>query len=639
LLPQFFAPAFWPLLLLLIPLVIVYFLKLRRQRLTVPSLALWRQVVNDQRVNAPFQKFKKNLLLLLQILLLLLLVLAAMQPFFPGTESRASKLPILIDCSASMGARDATGRTRLDLVKEEVRQIIDGLQPGYELTLIELGASARRVTEFTDNKIILRKALDDLQVADVGSRLEDGLRLAQALTRSTDQIEAVRLYTDGNLPTRLNRATGLPVAAVDFDLSFPVEFFQIPPAGPNAGITSLNARRSATDRWDVFVRVEASSTGGAEGKLTLKSNGEFVGEERLVLNPAEAQRIVFNVDTRQSHELEVNWEPIGFDSLSTDNRAWLSLPPGRNLRVYCPTALTTFRHALQGLEAVTVEPTESGDTQFAEYDLVVSNLPEDAERPAAAHLLVGFIPADLQQLVEIREEPATVVDWKRDAQLLQHVQLRDVLISDLPRKANGVEDGEIERLGYEILAYGNQGPLILRKSAGPKLTYHVLFQIDRSTLPYRVGFPILLSNLVNEALQQADLGEVQAPRTGTLPPLRLAGQPASEVTVVPPAGAVSVRTTDDAGLLLGVSAPLSGLYEIRQGNNLLARVGTALLNSSETSLATVDKIQFNELAVEKSEERRTSDQLWWRQLAMAALCVLLIEWWYFQKRPAGIPET
>jgi hypothetical protein len=111
------------------------------------------------------------------------------------------------------------------------------------------------------------------------------------------------------------------------------------------------------------------------------------------------------------------------------------------------------------------------------------------------------------------------------------------------------------------------------------------------------------------------------------------------VTVVPPAGAVSVRTTDDAGLLLGVSAPLSGLYEIRQGNNLLARVGTALLNSSETSLATVDKIQFNELAVEKSEERRTSDQLWWRQLAMAALCVLLIEWWYFQKRPAGIPET
>ncbi|HEY4260851.1 MAG TPA: BatA domain-containing protein, partial [Schlesneria sp.] len=52
--------AWW--FLLLIPLIIFYFLKLRRPRMEIPSLALWRQVVNDQRVNSPFQKFKRNLL-------------------------------------------------------------------------------------------------------------------------------------------------------------------------------------------------------------------------------------------------------------------------------------------------------------------------------------------------------------------------------------------------------------------------------------------------------------------------------------------------------------------------------------------------------------------------------------------------
>ena len=72
------------LLTLLVPLVLFYFLKLKRPRAEIPSLVLWRQVLQDQRVNSPFQKFKRNLLLLLQILILLFLILAALQPFWRG---------------------------------------------------------------------------------------------------------------------------------------------------------------------------------------------------------------------------------------------------------------------------------------------------------------------------------------------------------------------------------------------------------------------------------------------------------------------------------------------------------------------------------------------------------------------------
>ena len=59
----FLAPSFAWLFLLVIPLVIVYFLKLKRPRLKIPSLVLWHSVINDQRVNSPFQRFKKHLLL------------------------------------------------------------------------------------------------------------------------------------------------------------------------------------------------------------------------------------------------------------------------------------------------------------------------------------------------------------------------------------------------------------------------------------------------------------------------------------------------------------------------------------------------------------------------------------------------
>src|SRR3990172_1439807 len=129
-LPGFYALSGAWLALLFAPLVLLYFLKLKRPRVEIPSLALWRQVINDQRVNSPFQKFKRNLLLLLQIMLLLLLVLAAMQPYLRAAPERAAFEPVLIDCSASMAALDQPGgSTRLDVAKQQVAELIYNLLP------------------------------------------------------------------------------------------------------------------------------------------------------------------------------------------------------------------------------------------------------------------------------------------------------------------------------------------------------------------------------------------------------------------------------------------------------------------------------------------------------------------------------
>ncbi len=47
---------------LIAPLVLLYFLKLRRPHAEISSLVLWRRVLDDDRVNAPFQRFKRTLL-------------------------------------------------------------------------------------------------------------------------------------------------------------------------------------------------------------------------------------------------------------------------------------------------------------------------------------------------------------------------------------------------------------------------------------------------------------------------------------------------------------------------------------------------------------------------------------------------
>lgn len=633
--PSFFAPSAAWLFSLLIPVIVFYFLKMRRTRLEISSLALWRQVINDQRVNAPFQRFKRNILLFLQLLLLSLVALAAMQPYFAGDAERQQYLPILIDCSASMGAVDADGKTRLDLVKKEVSEIIEGLLPGQQLTLISMGASTRRLTDFTDNKPVLRDALNSLRTEDVPTRIEDGLRLTQALSR-THEIRKIRLYSDGNLPTRINPATALPMAAVDFDLPFAVDFFQIPPAGANIGISALNARRSEQSRWDVFLRVEGSAAGSTEADVTLLSNGRPVGEDRVVLGAGESQRLVFGVPADTGSHLEVRLAPRGGDVLAADNRAWLDLPAARDVVVYCPPGLTAFRHALTSLDGIRLEPDADGKTDLAAFDLVISDSAEDAARETPLVLLVGAIPDDLKNLITVETQPAEVVEWKRDAELLQHVQLKDLLISETPKKTPGTEDPAIEQLGYELLAYGNQGPLIVRKRSGTKVVYHLLFHVDRSTLPYRVGFPVMVNNLLNEALRLASLGEIQAVKTGVLPPWKLS--PNETYRITDPEGRHEERQSNDEGLLVGIPAVRIGEYEIRSGGNLLDRIGVGLLSASETSLFAVDRIQFNELSVGAEEKKLQVDKPLWPKLAFAAFLLLLFEWWYFQKRPAGIPD-
>src|SRR3954463_12832436 len=81
-------------------LLILYFLKLRRREMTVPSTLLWKKAIQDLQVNAPFQKLRRNLLLLLQMLLLLLLVLALARPVTHFTPGAGKTTVILIDRSA-----------------------------------------------------------------------------------------------------------------------------------------------------------------------------------------------------------------------------------------------------------------------------------------------------------------------------------------------------------------------------------------------------------------------------------------------------------------------------------------------------------------------------------------------------------
>ena len=611
------------LALLLVPLVAFYFLKLKRPRQSVSSLVLWRQVIADQRVNSPFQKFKRNLLLLLQILLLALLVLAAMQPLWKSGASRAERLPVLIDVSASMAALDkAGGVSRLDAAKAQVRDIIAKLPSDQQLCLIAFSKTARRLTGFTNNKAELREALATVGVEDVAGDLEEALRTAQALARGA-AFDKVLLYSDGNFPAQTN-----------FELSFRIDFQRVPPAGPNFGITACNARRGVTGQWDVFVQLAGSP--GAEsnsGTVELVQDGAVIASESVTLVSGSAPRLVFKVGGEKPALLEARFTPRGFDSLASDNRAWLALPAVRALSVYVPPALASYRHALESIDGLTLFPRDDAPLP-ASYDLVFANAEADLALPARVQCSVGFVPPDLQKLVAVESGNANVIDWRRESPLLQHVTLTDVVLMDDPHNAADVTESTFANLGYEILAHGPRGPLMLARLDGEYLRVHLLFHTDRSTLPYRVAFPIFISNLVGAALRQAHLGEVEAAATGVLPPLPL--DPNRSYRIEGPAGFSREAASDERGQLTGVPAAKAGEYTVSGGSGVVARVGASVLSTSESSLAGVEQIEFNDrLKVSAASAPVSTDRALWWPLACAGFAVLLVEWWFFNRRQMG----
>lgn len=599
------------------PLVLFYFLKLKRPRVQVPSLVLWRRVVQDRRVNSPFQRFRRNLLLLLQLLLLLLLATAALQPFWRAGPERAERVPVLLDTSASMAALDRPGgRSRLELAKKRVEAVIDGLLPDQRMCLIAFDRTARKIADFTDNKRVLRRALEEARVSEVESDLEEALRMTAAVARGGG-FEEVLLLSDGNVPKRAH-----------FDLPFRLNYRKLPPAGPNAGITRFAARRDAAGHWQVFVVLRASARMSGPARLAVRAGGRGLAERHVTLRGGERERLSFEFAGRESAQLEARLESTEFDSLAADNVAYLRLPKMRPLQAHVPAGLPAYRHALEAMDEVLLSP-ERGAATDVSYDIAVIEASARAPARAAVSLFVGRVPEGLKDLVSVTEAGDSVVDWDRAAPLLRHVELTELTILDRPRAQPGVGATDYEARGYEVLVHGEAGPLLLRRQGEEGTAYYQLFHTDRSTLPYRVGFPVLVSNLVQVALRETGLAEARPVRTGALSGIEL--EPGRGYRVRTPDGAERKARVDDSGALVGLPAPRVGYYRFLAGGREVMRVGAALLSPEETGLAGVETLRFDEeLTVSAADSELRTDRPLWRMLALVGFGVLLVEWWYYQ---------
>ncbi|MFT4637047.1 MAG: hypothetical protein ACI8T1_000355 [Verrucomicrobiales bacterium] len=233
-----------------------------------------------------------------------------MQPFFRGKDDRVTRLPILIDNSASMAALDKRGgESRLEVAKRQVEDLIAWLLPDQEMAIISFSDRARPRSGFTNNRQLLKDALAEIEVEEVPSQIEDGFRMAQALGRGSSFDELV-LLSDGNVPARAELA-----------LPYRVNFQKIESTASNIGITAYTARRGREEGWEIFVEVGASLGADYGGALTMSANGKELASELVTTKPGQATRLLFSVNGNETQDLK-------FELIPNANSDALNFTPG-----------------------------------------------------------------------------------------------------------------------------------------------------------------------------------------------------------------------------------------------------------------------------------------------------------------------
>ena len=258
-------------------LIILYFLKLRRQDLEVSSTFLWKKAIQDLQANAPFQKLRRNLLLFLQLLVLAGLCIALAQPQIEGQSIIGNRHVILIDRSASMLSLDEDdGRggkqSRFDAAKKQAIAFIQSLREGGilsgkdsadEAMVISFDTAAEVRQQFTSDKGSLKSAIEAITCTEGPTLVEEAFRLAQAhkprrlvegIGMESGPPMTVHLYSDGRIPDAI-KAKLDPTDSMEYHRVGTV-------AAPNVAVTGLRAAREYDNptKIGVFISLQNNET-------------------------------------------------------------------------------------------------------------------------------------------------------------------------------------------------------------------------------------------------------------------------------------------------------------------------------------------------------------------------------------------
>ncbi len=642
----------WLVLGLVPPAILMlYFLKLRRKPVEVPSTFLWRRTIEDLHVNSIWQRLRQNLLLYLQLLFLTAIILACLRPGWNGSSTSGKRWIFLIDNSASMQATDESP-SRLEHAKKLVKEQIKSMRSGDVAMVLAFSDRADVRQGFTADRQRLTAAVNAIEPTNRTTELLEALRASAGLANPgrasfggvndvvvADALPAsLYIYSDGGFP-KIN----------EFELgNLNPEYVPIgKPETDNVGILAFTVQRNEEVASQVQAFARIANTG--------PSNQSIVASLYL----GDALLDAANVTIKSHEEAGVNFElkdtPEGIfkleidrkDELMVDNSAYAALRPVRQISLLLispgnnslETSLQTG--AVTKLAEIAVEnPTFMESSDYSKriesgfYDLIIYDQCSPPKMPNANTLFIGSKPpSELWKMGE-RQGPVIIIEWDKRHPTMQYLEMGNLRIGE----GSTVEPPE----GGTVLMRSDFGPVFSIAPRGPfqdaVLGFPIVETKDGETQVNtdwvrKRSFPVFVYSMV-EYLG----GGVTASAASTVLP----GQPMAmslsnrydRFRVEDPKGkSVDVRRGNQSQVVF-TQTETPGVYRVfNEGNANPAEIfAVNLFSARESDAAIVSDLQLGGQNVQVAKSELFGRKEWWRWILMTGLFVLVFEWFVYNKR-------
>ncbi|HEU5196406.1 MAG TPA: BatA and WFA domain-containing protein, partial [Methylomirabilota bacterium] len=611
---SFLSPLAFALFGLSLPLVLLYFLKVRRREKRVSSLMLWEAVLRDREASTFFQRLQRDPLLILQILALAALALALARPAVTVLGEGARKVVIVLDASASMKARDVSP-SRFDVARAEAAALVRRLGEAAEVMVIEAGVQPTVSAALSRDHDRALGAIRASYARDLPNRLPEAVRTARALVGADPRAE-IHVFTDG--------AYTLPKSLETSDPR--VRWVSIGRRSNNVGITNLSVRKSYANSFEyqAFVSLVNYTPEAQTFDFSLEVDGRSLAEKSVTLEPSVRRSVVLpfthNGGGAVAARLHIN------DDLASDNVAWAVLPPPRKIAVTLVSPGNLFLEKVLKTDpqvALDVKTPDQYQGGMGDADVVVIDTATPARVGAGRFVFVNTVPSDVPIEVLGRIEQPNIMDWDRNHPVMRHVEFAKVAIEDAMR-LRPLSAGRplVEAVG---------GPLIYALEEPDRKAIIVGFDLFKTDFPLRVAFPLILSNTLRwlhpAALDQSSL-QVAAGQPILLP----VAHGVTSGTVTTPSGR-TVKAPITRGAISFTETDEVGLYTLSTARGDL-RVAVNLMDADESNLEPRPLPQPSGPGPAASAAQPVQRELWAFFVGLA-IALLLLEGILYWRRQSG----
>lgn len=656
------APWQWLVMALIPPLIIMlYFLKLRRTPLEVPSTYLWTRTIEDLHVNSIWQRLRNSLLLILQLLVVLFLMLSLLRPGCQGERLEGEYFIFLIDNSASMSATDLPANDRLTDAKEQVRRLIDQMDGDDKGMVISFSNTSRVLQSYTNNKSQLKQRLKEIELTERPTDIREALLAASALANPgtvrseederefqvADPVEAqLHIFSDGSFPDVQEFSLGNLQAKYH-----PIGGYELP---NNVGITAFTISNdiNLTGKMQAFAQFTNGSIDERTINLSLFVDDELIDARSQVTIPGLGARAVdfdltalmADLEVAAKIKLVIDEE----DDFMLDNVAYNVVNPPRRARVLLITDQNPFLSLALGTERsekiadivvenrdILSDKTYQQESALGYYDLIIYDQCSPEKMPACNTLLINDVPKNDDWQIGDPQFPTVILDYDTTHPLMSSLSLGRIRIAQSsgiegPKASISLMDstfGSIIKIGpregfedcvigFPLVEYTENGDLSYNTDWGSKLSFPIFIQNVLEVLAGGRRFQAL------KTTQPGDLVQFRTPLS------------AEKVRVTGPGNVdLELKQGRDNTFVFG-KTDRSGIYQVDDldDQETVKMFAVNLMDSNESRLEVKDKLEIGFEEIAGTEGRVPARSEFWTWLALAALVVLMIEWLVYNRR-------